>query len=103
MRLMINFTIPLSAGNELVSSGKIGQNFNSLIEQFKPEASYFFAENGQRSGFMVIEMGDSSDLARVAESFWFGLQADISVTPVMNGEDLAKGLGDIDSVVKRYS
>ena len=103
MRWMIKFSIPVNAGNELVGSGKIGQNFQSLIEDFRPEASYFFPENGQRSGIMVVNMSDSSELAKVAESFWFGLHADISVTPVMNGEDLAKGLSGIESIVKRYA
>jgi hypothetical protein len=42
-------------------------------------------------------------LAKVAESFWFGLHADISVTPVMNGEDLAKGLDGIEGIIKRYA
>jgi len=100
---MIKFSIPVNEGNELVKSGKIGQNFHSLIEDFKPEAAYFFPENGQRSGFMIVNMTDSSDLARVAESFWIGLHADISVTPVMNGEDLAKGLDGIEGIIKRYA
>jgi hypothetical protein len=103
MRWMINFSIPVSAGNELVASGKIGKNFQSLIEDFTPEATYFFPENGQRSGIMVVEVNHSSDLAKVAESFWFGLHADITVTPVMSGEDLAKGLDGIEGIVKRYA
>jgi hypothetical protein len=103
MRWMIKFSIPVNAGNELVASGKIGQKFQSLIEDLKPEASYFFPENGQRSGFMVVNMTESSDLAKVTECFWFGLHADISVTPVMNGEDLAKGLSGIEGIVKRYA
>jgi hypothetical protein len=103
MRWMIKFSIPVNAGNELVTSGKIAQKFQSLMEDFKPEASYFFPENGQRSGCMVVTMTDSSDLVKVAESFWFGLRADISVTPVMNGEDLAKGLSGIEGIVKRYA
>lgn len=103
MRWMIRFSIPGKYGNELVSSGKIGQNFQSLMEEFKPEAAYFYPENGQRSGFMIVNMTDSSDLAKIAESFWFGLHADISVTPVMNGEDLAKGLSGIEGIVKRYT
>lgn len=73
------------------------------MEEFKPEAAYFFPENGQRGGLMVINAADSSDLVKVAESVWFGLQADISVTPVMSGEDLGKGLDGIESLVKRYT
>ena len=103
MRWMVNFSIPGDEGNELVKSGRIGQVFHSLMEDFKPEAAYFFPENGQRSGFMIVNVTDSSDLARVAESFWHGLHADISVTPVMNGEDLGKGLGGIEGILKRYA
>jgi len=103
MRWMVKFVIPVDEGNELVKSGKIGQNFHSLMDDFKPEAAYFFPEKGQRSGFMIIKVTDSSDLAKVVESFWFGLQADVSVTPVMNGEDLAKGLVGIDGIIERYT
>jgi len=103
MRWMVKFVIPVEYGNELVKTGKIGQNFHSLMDDFKPEAAYFFPEDGQRSGFMIVNVADSSDLAKVVESFWFGLHADVSVTPVMNGEDLAKGLGGIEGIVKRYA
>jgi len=100
---MVKFVIPVDEGNELVKSGKIGENFHSLMEDFKPEAAYFFPADGQRSGFMIINVTDSSYLAKVAESFWIGLHADVSVTPVMNGEDLGKGLGGIEGIVKRYA
>jgi hypothetical protein len=103
MRWMVKFSIPASAGNDLVGTGKIGQVFHSLMEDFKPEAAYFFPENGQRGGIMVIDVTDSSELVKVAESFWFGLKADISVTPVMSAEDLGKGLGGIEGLVKRYT
>lgn len=103
MRHMIKFSIPVDEGNGLVKSGKIGENFQSIMEDFKPEASYFFTENGQRSGLMILNITDSADLVKVVESFWFGLHADVSVTPVLNGEDLAKGLAGIGGVVKRYT
>lgn len=103
MRWMVKFWIPGSEGNELVKTGKIGESFHSLTEDFKPEAAYFFPEEGVRSGFMILNADDSSDLVRVAESFWFGLRAEISVTPVMNGDDLGKGLAGIESIVKRYA
>jgi len=103
MRWMVKFWIPVSEGNELVKSGKIGESFHSLMEDYKPEAAYFFPENGVRSGFMILNANDSSDLVKVAESFWFGLRAEIAVTPVMNGDDLGKGLSEIDGIVKRYA
>ncbi len=103
MRMMIKFSFPIGPGNELVGSGKLGQFFKSIMEDLKPEATYFFPENGHRSGLMVVNMTDSSDLAKSLEPFWLGTQANISVTPVMNGEDLAKGLSGIEGIVKRYA
>lgn len=103
MRMMIKFSFPVKSGNELVGSGKISRVFQSIMEDLKPEAAYFFPENGQRSGLLVVNMTDSSDLAKAVEPFWHGLQADVSVTPVMNGEDLGKGLSSIGGIVKRYA
>lgn len=103
MRVMIKFSFPVKPGNELVSSGKINKVFQSLLEDLKPEAAYFYPENGQRGGLFVVNMADSSDLARMLEPIWFGIQADVTVTPVMNGEDLQKGLGAFAGIAKRYA
>jgi Domain of unknown function (DUF3303) len=103
MRMMIKFSFPVKPGNELVSSGKLGRIFQSIMEDLKPEAAYFFPENGQRSGLLVVNMTDSSDLVKSVEPLWHGLHADVSVTPVMNGEDLKKGLTGMEGLVKRYA
>jgi hypothetical protein len=103
MRMMIKFTFPVEPGNELVGSGKVSRVFQSIMEDLKPEAAYFFPENGQRSGLMVVNMADSSDLATAIEPFWHGLHASVSVTPVMNGEDLQKGLGGMPGILKKYA
>jgi len=103
MRMMIKFSFPVEPGNDLVSSGKVGQVFKSIMDDLKPEAAYFFPEDGQRSGLLVVNRSDSSDIAKILEPFWFGLHANVTLTPVMNGEDLQKGLSDIGNIVKRYS
>jgi hypothetical protein len=103
MRFMVNFWIPSSDGNELVKTGKIGQVFQSLMDDFKPEAAYFFPDEGVRSGFMILSVGAQSELIKISESFWFGLRAEITVTPVMSGEDLEKGLAGIEDLLERYA
>ena len=47
---------------------------------------------------MIVNMTASSYLAKSLEPFWLGTQANISVTPVMNDEDLAKGLSDMEGI-----
>jgi hypothetical protein len=101
--MMIKFSFPVEAGNELVSSGKINRVFQSIMEDLKPEAAYFFPVDGQRGGLMVVNMTDSSDLAKAVEPYWLGLHAEVSVTPFMTGEDLQKGLSGIGGIVKRYA
>lgn len=103
MRHMVRFSIPVDEGNDLVKSGKIGQDFWQPIEDLKPQAAYFFSQNGRRSGFMIVSVAQSSGLVKVVESFWLGLHADFSVTPIVSGEDLAKGLDGIGGIVKRYA
>jgi hypothetical protein len=40
-------------------------------------------------------MPNSSDLPPFAEPFFSGLDADVAVAPVMNAEDLQKGLAQL--------
>ena len=103
MRCMVKFWIPGSEGNALVQTGKIGKVFKSLMDDYKPETVYFFPDEGVRSGFMILNVREQSEFIKIAESFWFGLRAEITVTPVMNGEDLEKGLTGIDGLLKGYA
>jgi hypothetical protein len=102
MRMMVTFRFPNDSGNDTVRTGKIAEIFKNLMDDIKPEAAYMYPVDGQRGGHVIINMSDSSDVAKVAERFWFGLKADITMTPVMNPEDLQKGLGDISGIVKRF-
>ena len=58
----------------------------------KPEAAYFFPEDGKRAGIFVFDMEGSWQLPPTVEPLFLNLDASIHVTPVMNGEDLERGL-----------
>ena len=103
MRFMVQFSIPTQYGNEVVRSGKIEKVFKKLGEEFKPEAMYFFPADGVRAGCMFIQSDNPAICIAVGERLWFGLQAQIKVTPVMNGEELGKGLTEIAKVIENYS
>jgi hypothetical protein len=102
MRMMVKFTFGAESGNEILRSGKINALLQQVMEDLKPEAAYFYAENGQRSGHFIIDSQDSVDLVRVCEPLWFGLKADVEMVPVMNGEDIQKGLGELQGIIQRY-
>jgi len=100
---MVKFRFPVETGNEVVRTGKVGKVFQRLMEELKPEATYFFPEGGERAGLIVFDMRESSQVAETAERFFFGLNARIEMTPVMNAEDLQKALAGVEEVVKNYA
>ena len=102
MRIMIKFAFPIDAGNEAIRSGKVEKVFQRIQEELKAEAAYFFPEGGERAGFFVVNMDQSSQVAEIAERFFFGLNARIEMVPVMTAEDLQKGLSGIQEIVQRY-
>lgn len=100
---MIKFRFPVEAGNSAVRSGKVEKIFQQILEDLKPEAAYFFPEGGERAGLFVVDMQESSQVAEIAERFFFGLNASIEMVPVMAAEDLQKGLSGVQGVIQRYS
>ena len=102
MRMMLKFSFDAEEGNEILRSGRINNLLQQIMEDLKPEAAYFYAENGQRSGHFIIDSQDSADLVRACEPFWFGLKADVALVPVMNGEDMQRGLGTLSGIIERY-
>ena len=102
MRVMIKFAFPVEASNEAIRSGKLQKVFQQLAEDLKPEAGYFFPEGGQRAGFFVVDMRESSQVAEIAERFFYGMNARVEMTPVMNADDLQKALSGTQATVQRY-
>lgn len=49
MRMMLKISIPVEAGNNAIKDGSLPSTIQGLIERLKPEASYFFPEDGQRT------------------------------------------------------
>ena len=103
MRFMVQFAIPTQYGNDIVRSGKIEKVIKRLGEEFKPEAMYFYPDDGLRAGCMFIQTDNPAICAAIGERIWLGLQANIKVTPVMNGDELGKGLAEMGKVIENYA
>ena len=102
MRVMIKFAFPVDAGNNANRTGKAEKVFQQIFEDLKPEAAYFFPEGGERAGLFVVDMKESSQVAEIAERFFFGLNARIEMVPVMAPEDLKIGLSGVQGIIERY-
>lgn len=102
MRVMVKFRFPVESGNDAIRGGKVAKVFEQIMTDLKPEAAYFYPEDGQRAGHFVVNMTDSSQVAQTAERFFFGLNATVSMLPVMSAEDLQKGLAGVDEIARTY-
>ncbi|MYS91125.1 MULTISPECIES: DUF3303 domain-containing protein [Streptomyces] len=95
MRVMVKATLDTEKGNEAILGGKMPQIIQGAMEKLRPEAAYFGPAGGRRTCFMVFDMQDSSQLPPMLEPFFNDLNAEIEVFPVMNGDDLQKGLSQM--------
>jgi hypothetical protein len=100
MRFLLKISIPVEAGNKAAKDGF--SVIPKILEQQKPEAAYFIAEGGKRTGILVLNMTDSSQLPAIAEPWFLALNASIEVTPAMLPEDLKKAGPSITQAIKQF-
>jgi hypothetical protein len=100
MRFLFKISFPVEAGNKAAKDGYSA--IPKILEQQKPEAAYFIAENGKRTGILVIDMKDASQLPAIAEPWFLALNASIEVTPAMVPDDLKKAGPTIAQAVKQF-
>lgn len=93
MRTLLKVTVPVARGNQTIADGTLPQILQRVLGELKPEAAYFTALDGKRTALIVFDLADPSQIPAVAEPFFQGLEAEVAFAPVMNQEDLARGLG----------
>ena len=101
MRFMFKISFPVEAGNEAAKKDgfKVIQN---ILQQQDPEAAYFAAQDGKRTGILILNLKDASQIPAIAEPWFLALKAAIEVTPVMVPEDLQKAGPAIEQAVKAF-
>jgi hypothetical protein len=97
MRTMLRWTVPVETGNQAIKDGTLGPMLEALSQQLNPEAAYFWPEDGKRAGLMVFDMADPSEIPQIAEQLFMNFNAAVQFTPVMNTDDLQRGLAKASS------
>ncbi|MFI8531190.1 DUF3303 family protein [Streptomyces aquilus] len=95
MRVLLKASLNTEKANDLIRSGKLPQLMQETMENIKPEAAYFTLDHGVRTCYLVFDMQDSSQMPPTGEPFFMDLDAELELTPVMNAEDLQKGLSQL--------
>ena len=102
MRMLMKINIPVEAGNNAVREGTLGKTIQQILQAIRPEAAYFVAENGQRCGFLIVNLDDASKIPALAEPWFLAFNAAIELYPLMTPEDLQKASVDIESCARTY-
>jgi hypothetical protein len=95
MRMLMTVKFPTENGNRAVKDGTLPEVIRKTVELIHPEAAYFTAMDGQRTMIAVFDLKAASDIVRIAEPLYMGLDAAIDLKPCMNVEDLKAGLSSI--------
>jgi len=100
MRMLLHVDMPVEPFNTLVRNGTAGQKLRQILEAIKPEAAYFTELNGRRSGILIVNMTDVSQIPALAEPFFLNFNAAVQIRPVMTPEDL--GRANLDDLGKKW-
>ena len=92
MRLTFRFGVPVEKGNEAVKDGTLSAAIDTLIKPTNPEAVYFTLDGGERTGMIFFDLDDQARLAEINEPFFDPLDAAIDIMPVLNLDDLRRGM-----------
>jgi hypothetical protein len=95
MRMMMKVKLDAEAGSRGIQDGSLPQAMQETLGQLKPEAAYFGPEGGVRTAFIVFDLADPSQLPAVSEPLFRLGKGTVEMFPVMNQEDLQKGLQQI--------
>lgn len=91
MRMMMKARMDTQMSNQVTKGGTMPMSVRSTIERLKPEAAYFTPEGG-RTMILVFDMQDTAQLPSISDPFFQEMGAEVTFEPVMNLDDLQKGL-----------
>ena len=92
MRMLLKMQMDVEAGNRAIKDGSFGETLDRVMAELKPEAAYFTALDGKRTGLIFFDLEEPSQIPAIAEPFFMSVGAAIEMVPVMTPEDVQKGL-----------
>ncbi len=102
MKFLLKVELPVETANAAVKNGTLSKTMQSILEEQTPESVYFLAENGKRTGHIVLNMDDAAQIPEYCEPWFLAFNANIEIHPVMKPEDLARAEPSFEHAVMKY-
>jgi hypothetical protein len=103
MRVLLKVSIPTEVGNERIIDGSLAKTIESILDDLRPEAAYFSEDHGTRTGFIVCNVKEESEIPAIAEPWFLAFNANVEFRPAMNLADLKKAAPGFERAIKKYS
>jgi hypothetical protein len=101
MRFLLRVSFPVEAGN--ASARKDGfKAIQTILQMQKPEAAYFLNQDGKRTGLLILDLEDASQMVEFGEPCFPALNAEAYWLPMMVPEDLQKSDTAIKEAIKTF-
>ncbi|HJT47686.1 MAG TPA: hypothetical protein VJ729_05845 [Nitrososphaeraceae archaeon] len=92
MRFLIRARVPTEAGNKMVQDPEFMKKLEDYMNKVKPEAAYFLPIDGHRAAAFIVNIENNSQVPALVEPLFQWMGANVDAIPVMNYDDLKKGL-----------
>ena len=101
MRMILQVKIPNETFNAGVKDGTVGKKIQRILEETKPEATYFTEYGGMRGAIMIIDVADASKIPSFAEPWFLLFNAHCELHAVMSPQELANA--GLEALSKKWS
>ncbi len=95
MRMMMKMQMDTATTSKAMREGRLPEVMQSTMAALKPEAAYFGPDGGVRTAFIVFDMTDPAQLPSISERLFSEFNARIEIFPVMDQDDLQRGLAEV--------
>ena len=103
MRFMLTLRVPPEQGTAAMKDGSFMSAFQSVMEELEPEAAYFAEIEGERGGYIVVNIDDASQLPAICEPLFLGLNATVQVSPVFTLDDMPRVTEAVEQARQKYA
>ena len=73
MRFLVKVQMPVEKFNAAVLDGSADRKIKAALEAMKPDAAYFYEEDGERTGIIVVNFDKASQIDPANGDAWSGV------------------------------
>ncbi len=100
MKFLMKISMPNELFSKYVKDGSIKGKMEHILGEVKPEAVYFASMHGKRTGILIVNMTEASQMPALAEPWFINFNAEVEFYPTMLPEDLGKA--DLEALGKKW-